>query len=54
MVGIFDGTIGFKIAKRLKPYAGNVSYNEIKDAHYFALIGFFLAIIIGAMGYTIS
>ncbi len=52
MIGIFDGTIGFKIAKRLKPYAGKVNYDEIKHDYSVVLIIFFLAIIVGALGYA--
>ncbi|HLT86265.1 MAG TPA: hypothetical protein VKZ57_01670 [Sphingobacterium sp.] len=54
MVGIFDGTIGFKIAQRLKPYAGKVNYDEIKHDYSIVLMIFFLAIIVGAIGYAIA
>ncbi|MBD1434952.1 hypothetical protein H8B06_19180 [Sphingobacterium sp. DN00404] len=54
MVGIFDGTIGFKIAKKLKPYAGKVNYDEIKHDYSIVLIIFFLAIIVGALGHAIA
>ena len=54
MVGIFDGTVGFKIAKRLKPYAGKVNYDEIKHDYSVVLLIFFLAIIVGALGYAIA